>query len=174
MLAACSEAGATLRREGAAAFSSARSRCVPATCTTHTRGRTMFRQRAVRTPSNPRAGPLVPPSGPSSATASEFVRCCRRRDAAPGCANHLAPLPAGDGGPEGEPSVSRPHHGCGLSREVTTKSVRSVQHCEQSAFCCGAPVRTGFRPHSPTVSGCLPECSKSYRHRRSGASAKAA
>jgi hypothetical protein len=40
-------------------------------------------------------------------TATGCVRCCRRRDAASGCANHLAPLPAGDGGPEGEPSVSR-------------------------------------------------------------------
>jgi hypothetical protein len=41
--------------------------------------------------------------------------------------------PAGDGGPPQNPgSPSRAaHHGCGLSRDVTTKSVRSVTHCEQ-------------------------------------------
>jgi len=39
-------------------------------------------------------------------------------------------------GPFPGPPSRAAHHGCGLSREVTTKSVRSVRHCEQRNRSC--------------------------------------
>jgi hypothetical protein len=88
----------------------------------------MFRQRAVRTPSN-RA--LTTSTASLSATAPDVRAMLQRRDAAHvaatvGATAATQPATGRRRRPGHGPPSRAGHHGCGLSREVTTKSVRSV------------------------------------------------
>ena len=66
----------------------------------------------------------------------EGVRCCQRRDAAHAVSLARGTQPSAATGRRRRASSSGPpsraaHHGCGLSRDVTTKSVRSLPQLEQ-------------------------------------------
>ena len=96
-----------------------------------------------------RTGRLLTPSMPVSVMPGLGITCRRchsgemmskpviRAHAAGRSLQPSARARVGDGGPfPGSPSRVA-HHGCGLSRDVTTKSVRSVPHREQRNRSCG-------------------------------------
>ena len=61
----------------------------------------------------------------------DCVRCCQRRSATRATDGPSAPYRPEAGLLALNRSVRAAHHGCGLSRDVTTKSVRSLPQLEQ-------------------------------------------
>ena len=120
---------------------------------------------------------------PSATVGSRYtapgVRCCQRRDAAYAVSwrRHNPAPPTGRRRrvlPKPGPPSRAAHHGCGLSRDVTTKSVRSLPQLEQRNRSGSAArrlaahkARGGRRPPDGGMScrtpargrsGCAPRC----------------